>query len=185
MLWQVTNIDRTTLVAALLPTVKDHCRVTFADDDNIIKTYTSVAVGQLEQVWGFQIFGLDGTWKPELPSLAPLDRLVTPVSPAASFTSVDADGADNTAAFELLNKGMVNATNWLATTDGSDFPAGVVVSLKAGFVAPDEMPPEALGAILQVTSRLYEYRENIQSFSVNLIPMWMNELLVGLWQPRA
>jgi uncharacterized phiE125 gp8 family phage protein len=192
MSWQVESIDRTTLPAALLPTVKDHCRVTFADDDNILKVYTSVAVAQLEKVWGFPMYAVSGVWLPEVPTLVadmpdgvPPYKLPTPITPASSFTSKDADGVDNTAAFRLINKGQIELPNYLATVNGSTFPAGVEVALVGGYAAEADMPPEALGAVLQVTARLYEFRENVQSFSVNLMPMWLNDLLVGLWQPRA
>lgn len=185
MIWQIQAIDRNALPTALLPIVKAHCNVTFTDDDPLLQTYTAIALGQLERVWGFQIFGLTGKWVPELPAIKPLDMVPTPVSPASGFTAKDENGVDTTALFELINKGQINEPNFLATLDGTDFPVGTEIILQAGFATLDTMPPEALGATLQVTARLYEFRENVAAFSVNQMPMWMNDLLVGLWQPRV
>lgn len=187
MSWQVTSIDRAALPLALLTTVKAHCRVDFAEDDAILKTYIAIALGQLEKVWGWQIFGLDGKWTPPgAPTETPnLDRWPTPVLPISSQTAIDEGGANSSALFEIINKGAVTTDNYIGTVDQSAFPAGHTFTLKAGFATEAEIPPEALGAILQVTARLYEYRENVASFAVNAMPFWLNDMLVGLWQPRA
>lgn len=185
--WQVTTVNRTVLPAALLPTVKQHCRVDFAEDDTILTTYTGIAIAQLEKVWDLRIFGTDGNWTPPgaPPETPALDRWQTPITPVVSFTAADAEAADVKASFALDNGGSTGGPNYMMTADGSPFPAAITFGLKGGFATADELPPEALGAILQVTARLYEYRENIASYSVNLMPLWLNDLLVGLWQPRA
>jgi uncharacterized phiE125 gp8 family phage protein len=190
MSWTVETVDRTSLATALLPLVKGHCRVDFDDDDTLITTYTKIAIGQLEQVWGFTVFGVEGIWKPVAltnadAAMAELDRRATPVQPVSDFEAIDDDGNDITADFQLINATSISTPTYLATKDGSPFPDGTIVSLSGGFEDADDMPPEALGAVLQVTARLYEYRESSVSFSINQMPMWLNDLLVGLWQPRA
>lgn len=190
MSYEVDTIDRDALPTALQPTVKSHCRVDFSDDDAILTVYTQVAIGQLEKVWDLQIFGTTGKWIPlpadasgwtgEVPS-----RFATPVQPAFDFTATDKDGFDNSTFFRLVNKGSVSTPTYLETKDGTPFPAGTIVTLKAGYTTQGQMQPEALGAVLQVTGRLYEYRESVQGFTLNQMPMWMNDLLVGLWVPRC
>jgi len=189
MSWTVNSIDRTALPLALLPTVKAHCRVDYPEDDTILKTYTSIALGQLERVWGFSIFTQSGTWTPPeggaSSTAMTTDRWPTPVQPVTSFTAKDEEDADVSADFQLINPGSISTPTYLATIDGSSFPADISVAMSAGYATEAELPPEALGAVLQVTSRLYEYRENVAAFSINQMPMWLNDLLVGLWQPRC
>lgn len=190
MAWIVDSIDRTALPLALLPTVKAHCRVDFPDDDTMLKIYTGIAIGQLEKVWGFALFTQAGKWTPlagdALSTVIPAtDRWQTPIQPVIEFTAKDEADADVSADFKLIDPGAVISPTYLATLDGSSFPAGITVAISAGYADETELPPEALGAILQITSRLYEYRENVAAFSINQMPMWLNDLLVGLWQPRA
>jgi hypothetical protein len=103
----------------------------------------------------------------------------------SAFTAVDADAVDNSALFRLVNKDSYSLPSALETIDGTAFPAGTVVTLQGGYATVAEIPPEMTGIILQITSRLYEFRENAVAFSINQMPMWMNDLLVGLWQPRC
>lgn len=185
MLWSVTAIDRTTLPTALLPMVKSHCRVDFTDDDTILTTYISIAIGQLENVWDLAVFGVDGKWQPTITDDLALPIYETPVQPAKTFTAKDGADADVSANYELINTVTYSEPSYFRSLDGTPIAADIKVALKGGYAAATDMPPEMLGAILQVSARLYEFRESSVSFSVNQMPMWMNDLLVGLWQPRA
>lgn len=187
--WQVESIDRDSLATELLPLVKSHCRVDFSDDDVVLTTYIKIAIGQLERVWGFSVFAVDGDWTPlgqsQLTGGAYPDRVPTPVQPVSVFEAFDDLGADISIDFYLVNAGSVSVPTYLATKSGDAFPSDVAVDLTAGYATVDDLPPEALGAILQVTARLYEFRESIVAYSVDQMPMWMNDIMVGLWQPRC
>ena len=51
---------------------------------------------------------------------------------------------------------------------------------------PDEIDAAVRRAdILRMTASLYEHRESISTLSLDQMPFWMNDLMGGLWMPRA
>lgn len=185
MYWNVTAIDRATLPAALLTTVKAHCRVDFPDDDEILKTYTAISIAQLENVWDLAVFGVTGDWQPTPDAVTGQFAYETPVQPADTFVAKDGDGTDVSTEYTLLHRFNFEMSTVFMKKDQTPIESDIVVTLKGGYTAVADLPPEMTGAILQVTARLYEYRESTASFSVQQMPMWMNDIMVGLWRPRA
>lgn len=181
MSYSITAIDRTTLPAALLPIAKEHMRVDFTDDDASITRYIQWAISYLEIFWGQRIFSASVDWLPPIDAYS--SRYQIPVQPVASFI-VMSEAVDVSAEYALEMNGMISPV-WLVHSDGTPFPDDAAVSLTAGFTDPDEIEPAALGGILRVGASLYEYRESISSISLDQIPFWMNDVLGGLWIPRA
>jgi uncharacterized phiE125 gp8 family phage protein len=182
MSWSYGTVDYTSLPTALLPLAKQHMRVDFIDDDETIRHYLAHAIGLLEKFWDWQIFSVPVTWAPELMTGACAE---SPVRPVASFTAKDEGGTDVSADYEL-KKGKDNTVPvFLCRKDGGDFPAGLDVALVAGYGTPASLDPAVEAAVLRLASTFYEHRESVTTLSVDQMPFWLNDLLAGLWIPRA
>lgn len=172
--------DTTTLPAALLPTVKAHCRVEFTRDDAQITNYTGEAISLLQQKWGLQVFGVDYAWTPEPSGQS---RYQCPVLSVSDFV-VMSGGIDVSADYRLEMSSSLTEPAWLARIDGTAFPADAAVMLNAGYATPGAIPPDMLSIILRKAATLYESREAVTS-PVQQMPEWDDDLLVGLWVPRC
>ena len=181
MSWGATTIDRTALPEELLPLVKSHCRVDFADDDDLITMHTAIAIGYCEKWWGLMIFGGDVSWSPDLSTGA--SRYQCPVQPVSDFT-ISSGGTDVKAGYRLESGGLTEPV-WLVRADGTAFHPDAVITLAAGYAALAEVDPAAIGGILRVTATLYEHRESISSYPLDQVPYWLNDMMSGLWVPRA
>lgn len=172
--------DWTTLPAALLTLAKDHLRVTFPDDDTVITEYLAQSIGLLEQFWGLSIFSAAVAW---LPEPAGLSRYQCPVQPVSAFT-VTAGGTDQSADYRLEQAALTGPI-WLTRIDGTAFPDDAAVTLTAGYATAAELMPPMRAGILRVAGTLYEHRESVSVIRPEQMPFWMNDLLGGLWVPRA
>ena len=65
------------------------------------------------------------------------------------------------------------------------FPAGVTFSLTAGYADLASLDPAMRGNILRMAATMYEHRESITTESVDQMPSWLNDMMGGLWVPRA
>jgi hypothetical protein len=175
----IMPIDYTVLPAAMLAEVKAHCRVRHTDDDALLKSYTGQAISFAQYVWGLQVFGADVTWTPEPAGTAA--RYQMPVWPASSFV-VMSDAVDVSAEYQIEATSL-DQPWWLARIDGTNFPDDAVVTLTTGFTDPATMEPAMSSIILRITAGLYEYREPYGTDG--FLPSWANDMLVGLWVPRA
>ena len=153
----IMPIDYAALPAAMLDAVKAHCRVRHADDDALLLAYTGQAISFVEKVWGLQVFTMGVAWIPE--PAGKLARYQLPVWPASAFT--------------VTSEGV-----------GLPFPADAAVTLTTGHADAGTMDPAMSSAILRVTAMLYENCETVGA-TVGFVPSWINDLLVGLWVPRA
>jgi hypothetical protein len=180
MSWNPT-VDYTALPLALLPLVKLHCRVDFPDDDEIIKTHTAIAIDYCANFWSFQIFGAEGAWSPDLSTGA--SRYQCPVKPVSDFT-ISSGGVDVKAEYQL-ESGAITEPVWLVKKDGTAFPADALITLTAGYAEATGMPPAMLGGILRTAALVYEHRESVTAYSLDSVPYWLNDMLGGLWTPRA
>lgn len=178
--WIITSIDRATLPTALLPITKTHLRVTFADDDEYIKLCISRAIDLFERHAGWYVFSRDGTWKPASGSR----MLPLPVQPVGTMTVVDAGAVDVTADYQFVPS--YSTLPWFFERKDQDIiPAGLVVTLAAGFTDMTNLPPSVTDITLRIAAYLYENRESVASYSLDQVPQWMNDLLLGNWIPRA
>jgi hypothetical protein len=177
----ITSIDRTTLPEALLPLAKAHMRVTFTDDDEVITKYLQFAISYFEQFSGWRVFGADVAWSPVNSTTA--SRYQCPVQPVSDFTVMSA--AVDVSSQYALEMGDPAAPVFLVHSDGTPFPSDAAVALVAGYEDPDDIEPNALGNILRIASTLYEHRESTTTLSVDQMPSWANDMISGLWIPRA
>lgn len=179
----VTSIDRATLPTALLPIAKQHLRVDFTTDDDYIRDVCLAgAVGFLEQKFGSFIFKRDGDWSLTIEGSA--SAYECPVLPVVSFKVMDG-AADISADYALQQPASRTDPAWLAHSDGTAFPSTAAVTLVGGYTDKDQLPPDVTSLILQVAARLYEYRETVDLQAVDLVPLMIDDLLVGNWVPRC
>jgi uncharacterized phiE125 gp8 family phage protein len=171
--------DWNTLPAALLPEVKQHCRVTVDDDDAILTRYIQWAIGYWQEQTGLQIFEADVVWTPG----SVFARYQCPAWPVSAFV-VTLATVDVSADY-ALQSGTLTEPVWLLHSDGTPFPADTEVTLVAGYADADLIPPALYGNILNKTADIYEHRGSITTESIDRIPSWANDAMTGLWVPRA
>jgi uncharacterized phiE125 gp8 family phage protein len=172
--------DWTTLPEALLPVVKQHCRVDFDDDDAILTRYIQWAISYCQGFTGLQIFEAEVVWTPALDGAA---RYPCPVQPVSAF-GVMAETVDVSADY-ALQSGALTAPVWLVHSDGTAFATDAEVTLTTGYADADQIPPALYGNILRIAATMYENRESISAISLDQVPSWMNDMITGLWVPRA
>lgn len=183
--YAITGVDYTALPDAMLAIAKQHMRVDFPDDDEIIKRYLASAIAHVELVAGWRIFGTAVAWFPTLSATA--YSYQTPVQPCSAFTVMLTDpppDTDISADFVLVADSPILPT-WLMHKDKSPFPSPIAMTLTAGYADPDALPPNVSDVILRIASALYENRESVTQPSLAQMPFWMNDLIVGIWIPRA
>jgi hypothetical protein len=180
MSYSYTSVDRSSLPDAMLDMTKEHLRVDFPDDDNSIKLYLAWAIAYVQNFTGLQVFGANVAFKPAGGTY----RCECPVKPVGkTFTAADAVG-DVTADY-LLTTASLTESAWLSRVDSGLVPAGVTFALVTGYEDPEEMDPALHGNITRIAATLYLNRESISSLSLDQVPFWMNDMLSGLWIPRA
>ena len=177
----VSTPDYTTLPTALLPLAKQHFRVSFNTDDDIIKQHIAWAISHCEKFWAIQIFGAEVDWTPTITATAWAYQC--PVQPVSGFV-VMSDGGDVSSEYALKQGDPVEPV-YLVHSDKTPFPADAEITLTAGFTDPAKIDPAALGGILRVAAKFYEYRESISELNLDDVPFWLNDMLGGLWIPRA
>jgi hypothetical protein len=171
--------DFITLPTALLPLAKTHMRVDFTDDDADITDKLAQAIGYAQYFWELQVFGATVAFTPDGGACC----YQCPVRPVSAFTAADAVG-DVTAEYQLRSTSLT-APVFLERVDAAAFPAGVTFSLATGYSDPADMHPAMRGNILRVAATLYENRESISAISLDQVPFWLNDMMGGLWVPRA
>jgi uncharacterized phiE125 gp8 family phage protein len=172
-----TSVDRAALPAELLPLVKSHLHVEFDRDDAYISSAISRAIGLFELSTGYLLNPAVYTWTPG--TVSESCRLPVPVQPAVSLTGLDGEGAP----IDITVEGF-HDPDQVSTVYVSAGVSGATVTIETGFPTAAELPPAALNAVLLITGRLYEYREQYTS-PVMQTPGWVNDLLVGHWVPRV
>jgi uncharacterized phiE125 gp8 family phage protein len=178
--WQITDIDYTTLPEALRPAMKEHLRIEFPDDDASIRTYLANAIGYLEGFTDLRLFGTRVVWTPTTGQA----EAQFPIWPVSAFTvATDADG-EVTANYALRWTSLTTPW-WLAKKDGTAIEAGTTVNFTAGYADPGKIGPALLGNVLRIAATLYENRESVSMLSPDQMPLWLNDMLGGLWIPRA
>jgi uncharacterized phiE125 gp8 family phage protein len=171
--------DWTTLPAALLPVVKEHLRLDFDDDDATLTRYIQWAIAYCQEHTGLQIFEADVAWTPGDAA----SRYQCPAQPVSAFGVISA--TVDVSADYALQSGALTAPVWLVHSDGTPFAADAEVTLVAGYADADLIPPALYGNILRIAATLYENRESISAISLDQVPSWMNDMITGLWVPRA
>lgn len=171
---EVISVDRAALPQAMLPMFKTHCRVSYTDDDQYLSLCLVRAIDLCERHWGSFVFGTVVLWTTSYRA----QRRELPVAPVQSFTASDEAGNDVTSDYRIKGE-------YLERVDGQPVPAGLSVTLHCGYDAYVDMPPSAIDVSFRIGGHLFENREAVTSYSLDQVPQWMNDLLVGTWIPRA
>lgn len=183
--WYIGNVDRATLPTDMLPMFKTHCRVTFNDDDDYLKLCLVRAIDLFERHAGWYVFETTVEWTPvDLPT-AGVKKLPLPVQPVTVFVVLDSVGTDVTADYRIRPGSAATLPSFIERKDGAVIPAGLVITLDAGYISYTTMPPSVVDIAFRVGAHFYENRESVTSYSLSEVPQWMNDLLLGNWIPRA
>lgn len=183
--WYVSEVDRATLPDAMLPMFKTHCRVTFADDDDYLKLCLKRSLDLFERHAGWFVFGSTVEWQPvNLPSVG-VTRLPLPVQPVTTFVVLDSAAIDVSIDYRIRPGSSATLPSFLERKDGAVIPTGLNITLTAGYADIDTLPPSVVDISFRVGAHYYENRESVTSYSLDEVPQWMNDLLLGNWIPRA
>lgn len=173
----------TALPAALLPIAKEQLRIDFTDDDASITRMIGWAIGYFENFTSLTIFSGSVAWSPPLDT--GLSMYQCPVRPVVSFTvSSVAGGGDVSSQYKLVANSLIEPV-YLQRSDGSAFHGDAAITLTVGFTDPAKLAPSVMATIMRITAAQYENRESISAITVDQIPFWLNDLMIGHWVPVA
>lgn len=199
------SIDRVTLPQSLLSLAKLHMRVTFPDDDQLIVQKIGNAIGLFERLTGYGVFHATWSWVP-----GPEDVVggatgeacnrcmasfggvypaglwaLAPVMRVSDFTAVDDDDLDVKASYALVgDAGFETITPQYIAQVGERASDGLLLTLSTGFKTLDEVPPDLVEVLLQITADSYELREMHMTAGVDHTP-YANSWMTGWWVPRC
>lgn len=186
---EIVNKDTTALPTALLDLAKKQMRVTFSEDDDLIKAYIGQAIDYFEVFSALAVFDTEAVWTPnEYDEWKGEGRVLCPIQPIREWTAADADGEDVTAAFKLTgtSSGSGRAAGiYLVPASGTTIATGTSLTITAGFEDQTQLPPSMLNLVLRSAARLYEDRESTTTDGLEAVPDWMMEMFAGYWVPRV
>lgn len=186
------GINRYKIPWQLLTLAKQHMRVTFADDDQIIVWKLTTAIDQIERQTGHFMFERTATWTPTLvthdyPAAYNIPAgtigLAIPVGPVASFIALDPSDVDVSSDFLIYGQDPIDpaARAYLTTTTALTTPK---VTLTLGYPEASDIPPGLVDLVLKVAAYLYEFREQ-QNMPGMDGSSYSNTLISGFWRPRC
>jgi uncharacterized phiE125 gp8 family phage protein len=172
-----TDLDLTTLPAALLPLAKSHLRVDGTFDDAYITSAIARGISWFERVTNVSVNPVTWLWSPDrfVDGLAPV-----PVSPVDTFM-VDA-GGDVSADFSIVTLSTYGVGIYALS---GAYVSGMVVTIPTGYADATALDPGILDAVLRYTAHLYENREILVAGSEATTPGWMTDTISTYWMPRA
>lgn len=195
------DLHRTVAPAELVvaPDLKDHARITIADEDHLVEAYGEAATRAVENALSASF--RSQTWVLRL-SQFPTWEIGLPRPPLASVTQVQY--VDDAEAVQVLATSVYGVdappTNsewhvtpsriylkadqtWPVTTSAQ--PWGVIVTYQAGVAVAESVPMEVRLAIWLTMAEMHEQRERSAEEVVRELPMY--ERLVAnhrcLWDP--
>lgn len=180
MSYSVADPDYAALPQALLETARQHLRVTFYDDDDQILKCLKWAISYIENFTDLRVFSTAVEWLPEHTDSS---KIQCPVQPVSAFVATLASVTVSDQ-YHLERTSTAGAV-WFVRNDGTAIADNLKIALTAGYATAAKLPPALEGNILRVTGTLYENRESITTVSLDQIPFWLNDMLSGLWVPRA
>lgn len=183
--WYISQVDRATLPAEMLPMFKTHCRVTFADDDEYLKLCLVRAIDLFERHAGWYVFETTVKWEPVNLPAAGVKQLPLPVQPVTVFVVLDSTGADVTNDYRIRPGSALTLPSFLERKDGAVIPSGLDITLDAGYIGLVDLPPSVTDIAFRVGAHYYENRESVTSYTLSEVPQWLNDLLLSNWIPRA
>ena len=180
-------------VPVSLEEYKDHLRVALTEDDVLIASLGSAAVGYTEETTSRAL--VDTQYKLICDSIVN-NFIELPRSNATSITSVtqiDKDGASNVvpSSVYMLNKSGVR--NFVVLNVGQSWPSvdlqaagGIEVVFNAGYADAAAVPETLKSALKLMVSHLYEFREPVVTGTmVNSVPFTYDALVAPFTVPRV
>lgn len=187
------SINRTALPAALLPTVKAHCRVEFSRDDQYLTGVAGRAIDLFERLTEWAVFQRLYKWSISADEGADFAssgwgegwawRL--PLAPVTiSKAVIEPGGIDVTSEYSIVaNVPDGRGESFMVRELGKPDPMPSVV-LQGGYALPDDMPPGVLDFTLRASAWLYENREAALMPGADMMA-YANSLLTSYWLPKA
>lgn len=176
--WYFTSVDRSALPQAMLPMFKTHCRISFTDDDQYLQLCLVRSIDLFERHAGWSVFARLATWNPPASQAS---AILLPVMPVSTFI-VELNSVDVSDEYRIQQDQL---DGYFIRKSGEPIPAGLNITLTVGFADIAEMPPSVTDIAFRIGAHLYENRESVTSYSLDQVPQWMNDLLLGNWIPRA
>jgi uncharacterized phiE125 gp8 family phage protein len=141
---------------------KAHLRVDIGDDDAIIDSYIQIARANVEDRTGAILFRRNITVAVHPP--AQYEKFMLPVYPVASISNakyIDYKGVETllgASVFSLLpaTRGQTYAANTGAKIFGQT--DCLFLTLDAGYLSPDDVPPALKAAVMVALAYIYEHR---------------------------
>lgn len=192
MITYAPEVDRITIPQGLLRLFKQHMRVTFDTDDQIIVWKLQTAIDLIERLTQFHIFKRTAEWTPTLqastvspfyPFEAGTLGYPLPARPITAWTAADENDVDITADFTIMGGDPIDPASraYLTTTTTATNP---IVALTIGYAYPMDMPPSLVDVAMKIAAYLYEFREQQNVPGVDVVG-YSNSLLSGFWMPRC
>lgn len=189
---EIVSKEMTQLPVDLLDIAKQHMRVDFTDDDELIKGFVGASIDFFEVFSGLSIFDTEAIWTPN-----EYDRwedggqrVRCPIQPVRSWTATDADDTDVSANYRISGTSFGSgraAGSYLSLKQGFStvlVGTGISFAITAGYDDKGKIPPSMLNIILRSAARLYEDRESTTDDALKDVPDWFFELMAGNWVPR-
>jgi hypothetical protein len=185
------SVDRAALPDALLDVAKDHLRVRHDRDDTLIRMYVAQAIDVVERKGSINLnpstFAIDPcalpgvAWPAQLwmPAGTMGVRLSLPVNNVEAFTVTDADGVDQSDAYEVEQADLGGSAQ--AYLVGPTIAAGWAMTADVGVDDPDKLAPAVLAVVLRLVGGYYETRESASDLTDDT---FVDEL-VAVWRPSA
>lgn len=178
----ITAVDVAVLPPLLLPAVKEHLRIDFNTDDDDLKIKIAAAIRMYEHKTGLLVNPVTAMWNPVLNGTSV--AYASPLQPLTVFVALDGDALVVTSEYQVRSAALTSPY-YLERVDGAVFPAGTHFELTLGYATLAEIPADMLMSIFRITGSLYEFRQTMDVASPDLMPMLLDDLLVGTWVPRC
>lgn len=183
MTWSVASTNYNQLASGLLPLTKLNLRINFPDDDVLILSKIKGAISAFERYSGWRVFPATINWRPVESGTTATSSYQCPTQPVSAFT-LHSGAVDLSAGYELRSAAATDPV-WLANIAGQPFPADALSVLTVGYATADQLAPEIENCVLQLAATAYEYRETVALGGPEFVPGWMNDIIAGIWIPRA
>lgn len=184
--------DVNALATLLLPLLKAQSRIDRTDEDTQATEIMARVIGRVERSCGICIAPQEYEWTPRAGTgynyserMPPnyWREMAIPVRGFSEVTAVDSGGLPVT----VTLRGDVDQLRFGPVWVGRD-PSGVqpadVFTIKAGYDAVADIPPELRDTLVRYGASLWEYRE-AWGTNVDVMPEWVTEALGIFWVPEV
>lgn len=187
MSYSYISIDRESLPGELLDLQKAQMRVTYDDDDDFITNVIQRAIALFEKKTGLSVFLAEVEWFPDGHDSYSVQGARCPRQPVSEWAALDATQIDVSGSYTLEGRTGVYFCPGTPpnSVPGPDWFSGVTVTMTVGYAAVAEIDPSVLDLILRIGAHLYENRQSTTDVNLEEVPLFLDDLLVDHWVPRA